>query len=115
MKQGENRARSELNKLKNDTLNYYLDEQEINSLGYAFLGNSNPYNLPESHMYSEALTTLKLNVELFPTSWNAYDSYGEVLLATGRKQQAALMYEKSVQLNPNNKGGAKALEELKKN
>jgi len=80
MKQGENRARSELNKLKKDTLNYYLDEQEINSLGYALLGNSNPYNLPESHMYSEALTTLKLNVELFPTSWNAYDSYGEISL-----------------------------------
>lgn len=113
LKHGAAQARNELTRLKKDTLNYYLSEQEMNALGYAFLGNSNPYNLPESHKYDQALATLKLNVDLFPASWNAYDSYGEALLATGRKQEAAVMYEKSVQLNPNNKGGVKALEELR--
>lgn len=113
MKQGSTEARNELTRLKKDTLNYYLSEQEVNELGYAFLGNSNPYHLPESHKYGEALATFKLNIDLFPTSWNAYDSYGEALLVKGNKQEAAMMYEKSIKLNPDNKGGIKALEAIR--
>lgn len=114
LKKGAIAAKTELNELRKDTLNYYLDEEEINQLGYDFLGTSNPYHLPESHKYVEALETLKLNTQLFPSSWNAYDSYGEALLAAGKKEEAAVMYEKSIQLNPNNKGGMKALEEIRK-
>ncbi|OJV19366.1 MAG: hypothetical protein BGO21_07675 [Dyadobacter sp. 50-39] len=113
LKQGSTKARNKLNRLKKDTLNYYLSEQELNELGYAFLGNSNPYHLPESHKFTEALATFKLNIDLFPTSWNAYDSYGEALLATGNKREAAMMYEKSIKLNPDNKGGIKALETIR--
>lgn len=114
MKQGPSRAQTELNRLKKDTLNYYLSEQELNELGYAFLGNSNPYHLPESHKHQEALATLKLVTELFPSSWNAYDSYGEALLLTGNKHEAALMYEKSLKLNPENKSGQRALKAIRK-
>lgn len=113
LKQGSASARNELTRLKKDTLNYYLSGQELNELGYAFLGNSNPYHLPESHKFREALATLKLNIDLFPTSWNAYDSYAEALLATGKKQEAAMMYGKSIELNPDNKGGIKALEAIR--
>lgn len=105
-------ARNTLETLKNDTVNYYLSEAEMNSLGYDFLGNNNPYHLPEEHLYKQAVETLKTNVELFPDSWNAYDSYAEALLADGQKEEAIKMYQKSVELNPKNEGGKKVLQKL---
>ncbi len=40
-----------------------------------------------------ALEIFKLNVYLFPNSWNAYDSYGEVLLKDNNKEEAIKMYK----------------------
>lgn len=108
-------ARNRLFSLKTDTVHYQLSEDEMNLIGYDFMGgsnNPNPYRFPEEHKYQEALETLKMNVELFPDSWNAYDSYGEILLQLGQKEAAIKMYKKSVELNPNNKGGQKILEQL---
>lgn len=62
----------------------------------------------------EALEIFKLNVHLFPQSWNAYDSYGEALLKSDRKAEAIAMYKKSVALNPANDNGKKVLETLLK-
>jgi CubicO group peptidase (beta-lactamase class C family) len=110
-------ARDTLNILRLDTLNYYLNEDEMNSLGYDFMGganNPNPYHFPEEHKIQEALETLKLNTELFPDSWNAYDSYGEILMMLGRKGEAIKMYRRSIELNPKNENGKKMLEELSK-
>lgn len=110
-------ARNRLFSLKADTVHYQLSEDEMNLIGYDFMGgsnNPNPYKFPEEHKYQEALETLKINVELFPDSWNAYDSYGEILLQLGQKEAAIKMYKKSVELNPNNKGGQKILEQLLK-
>ena len=100
-------------KLKKDTVNYQLSEEEMNQLAYDFLGTENPYHLPERHLYPEALETLKLNTELFPSGWNTFDSYGEVLLKAGLPDQAAAMYERSIQLNLGNQGGKKALEMIR--
>lgn len=105
-------ARDTLETLLKDTANYYLSEDEMNSLGYDFLGNNNPYHLPEQHHYKQAVETLKINVALFPGSWNAYDSYAEALLADGQKEEAIKMYQKSVELNPKNEGGKKVLQKL---
>lgn len=105
-------ARIQLEALKKDTLNYILDEEEINLLGYEFLSSSNPYRIPVQQKIKEALETFKLNMELFPQSWNVYDSYGEALLADGQKEEAKKMYRKSVELNPDNEGGKKILEKL---
>lgn len=116
LKQGATKARDTVLQLKNDTLRYYLSEDEINVLGYDFMGgvnNPNPYRFAEERKYQQALETFKLNTELFPDSWNVYDSYGEILLLLGRKDEAIKMYEKSVQLNPKNEGGKKILEQLK--
>ena len=110
-------ARDTVNILKKDTTNYLLSEEEMNLLGYDFMGgsnNPNPYHFPEVYKYAEAVETLKMNVELFPTSWNVYDSYGEVLLKVGQKDEAIKMYQKSLELNPKNEGGKKVLEELLK-
>lgn len=105
-------AKETLEILKKDSLNYYLSEDEMNSLGYDFIGNNNPYHLPEQHLYKQAVETLKTNVDLFPNSWNAYDSYAEALLADGQKAEAIKMYQKSVELNPKNENGKKMLQKL---
>ncbi|WP_374445295.1 serine hydrolase [Epilithonimonas sp.] len=105
-------ARETLETLKKDTLNYYLSENEMNALGYDFMGNSNPYHLPEKHFYKQAIETFKTNTNLFPDSWNAYDSYAEALLKDGQKDEAIKIYQKSIELNPDNKNGKKVLEGL---
>jgi tetratricopeptide (TPR) repeat protein len=115
LNRGANAARDTLYMLKKDTLHYLLSEDEMNSLGYDFMGgsnNPNPFHFPEEHKYMEAVETFKLNMELFPDSWNVYDSYGEALLTVGQKDQAIKMYKRSIELNPRNEGGMKILEKL---
>lgn len=111
-KYGATAARLLLQKLKKDTANYQLSEVEMNQLGYDFLGLDNTYHLPARNLYPQALETLKLNTVLFPSSWNAFDSYGEVLLKAGQPDKAAVMYQRSIQLNPNNQAGKKVLETI---
>ncbi|MDA3613606.1 serine hydrolase [Polluticaenibacter yanchengensis] len=72
------------------------------------------YRLMAKEQYKEALEIFKLNVYLFPNSGNAYDSYGEILLKTGDKQNAIEMYKRSIALDPNNEHGKKVLETLLK-
>jgi CubicO group peptidase (beta-lactamase class C family) len=111
-KQGAAAAKILLQKLKKDTTNYQLSEGEMNQLGYDFLGLDNTYHIPARNLFPQALETLKLNTELFPSSWNAFDSYGEVLLKAGQPDKAALMYQRSIQLNPNNEAGKRILETI---
>lgn len=92
-----------LKKIKKDTINYYLAENEVNSLGYDFIsGNKN----------KEAEAVFKKNTELFPLSWNTYDSYGEILLKNGKKTEAIKMYQKSIELNPENENGINVLKQI---
>jgi predicted negative regulator of RcsB-dependent stress response len=49
---------------------------------------------------------------LYPESWNTYDSYGKALLQSGKKKEAILMYQKSVDMNAQNVQGKKMLEQL---
>ena len=72
------------------------------------------YRVMSSGKNKEALELFKLNATLYPESWNVYDSYGEVLLKVGQKEEAIKMYQKSVALNPNNGGGKSILEKLMK-
>jgi tetratricopeptide (TPR) repeat protein len=80
-------------------------EHELNDWGYRVM--SSGHN-------KDALEIFNLNVVLYPNSWNAYDSYGESLAKDGLKEEAIKMYRKSVELNPRNEGGKKALERLMK-
>ncbi|RYY95415.1 MAG: serine hydrolase [Chitinophagaceae bacterium] len=108
-------ARARLRALQADSLRYYLSENELNDIGYDLMGgpnNPNPYRFAEVRRYPEALELFRLVAELFPGSWNAHDSYGEILLLLGRTAEATEEYRRSVQLNPRNEGGKKALERL---
>jgi CubicO group peptidase (beta-lactamase class C family) len=96
-------ANTKLAALEKDSMNYKLDEDEFNELGYDFL---------RSNRQTEALEVFKTNMRLFPSSWNVYDSYGEALLKNGNKTEAIKMYKKSVEMNPGNENGKKILEQL---
>ena len=88
---------------KNEAEKYNFSEDQLNQLGYHYLGNDK---------VEYAMAIFKLNTELFPKSSNVYDSYGEALLKHGDKERAIENYKKSVELNPANEGGIKVLKEL---
>jgi serine-type D-Ala-D-Ala carboxypeptidase/endopeptidase len=77
-------------------------ESIINELGYSYMKNN----------INTALALLKMNVEMYPNSFNVYDSYGEALLKNGQQDLAIENYKKSVELNPRNMAGIQALEKM---
>ena len=79
--------------LKKAKETYEFNEDGINSLGYTYMGEGK---------IAEALVMLKINVDEFPKSFNAYDSYAEALMKDGQKEAAIANYKKSMELNPDN-------------
>lgn len=96
-----------LQQLRADSAHYYLSEDDNNELGLRLL-----YEASFDGHNELALEVLKLNTLLFPKGFNTYDSYGEALARMGKKVEAIFMYKKSIEINPENIGGKKALEEL---
>ena len=79
------------------------DQGDVNRLGYALL---------RSGHVPEALAAFEANAGRHPDSWNAWDSLGEALGVAGRRQEAMTAYRRSLSLNPENEGGARALKTL---
>lgn len=104
---GPGAAMKMLEKLQLDTLTYVLNEDDMNELGLQLL-----YAATYKDHVVHALIILKQNTIWFPEAFNTFDSYGEALAFTGNKTEAITMYRKSLELNPNNKGGKEALEKL---
>jgi len=104
---GVDSAFCKLKELQADTTNYFLDEDEMNQLGYDLFDDASIVGHQE-----KALEVLKLNTMLFPESFNPYDSYGEFLAKVGKKNEAIFMYKKSLELKPDSESGKKALEKL---
>ena len=96
-----------------DSADLSIDESEFNALGYDLMGDSSRLHLPVPHHYADAIDVFRTNSQLFPNSWNVYDSYGEALLRTGKRDEAIRMYEKSILLNPNNDDGKKTLADIR--
>lgn len=82
-----------------------FDEGDFNALGY---------KLSEEKKVEPALFVMEKTVELYPGSWNAWDSLGEVSAKAGKKDRAIECYRKSLELNPKNKNGRAMLEQLEK-
>lgn len=80
-----------------------ISENSINNIGYQLLS---------AHKLPDSIQILKLNTELHPDSWNAYDSLGEAYMDNGEKERAIQSYKKSVELNPQNKSGTAMLKKL---
>jgi len=83
---------------------YYFLEGELNAQGYRFI---------QADRTAQAVALFKLNVELFPGSWNVYDSLGEALLKAGDTAAATAMYEESLRLNPESPSGKAALARIR--
>lgn len=103
-KRGYDKAPQILEEIRKKDPTLVPDENELNDWAYRVMGDRP----------NDALELFKINVALYPNSWNVYDSLGEALLKTGNKAEAIKMYQKSVDLNPNNKGGKQMLERLSK-
>jgi len=85
---------------------YGFVEDEINELGYRLLYDKKDV--------AAALEVFQLNAAQFPASFNVWDSLGEVYYRAGRIEEAIKNYEKSLQLNPNNEGGKRMLETIRR-
>ena len=55
----------------NGSPGYFFSEAEINAYGYIFL---------QQEKVDNAIRMFRINVDLYPESWNVYDSLGEALL-----------------------------------
>jgi len=90
-------------KRKGNPHSYPINEKTINTKGYAYLN---------SGKIEEAILLFLLNVELFPTSSNVYDSLAEAYMMKGDNQKAISNYQKSLELNSNNLNAKKMINEL---
>jgi tetratricopeptide (TPR) repeat protein len=79
-------------------------ESPLNVIGYRLLSMGK---------LKEAIGIFALNVQIFPGSWNAYDSLGEAYMKSGQKGPAIQNYEKSLKLNPRNNNAVEMLKKLK--
>jgi hypothetical protein len=68
-------------------------ENNINTLGYQFMF---------AGKIDEAMEVFKKNVELYPDSWNVYDSLGECFAASGDEKQAHKNYSIALEKAPDN-------------
>jgi hypothetical protein len=91
-------------KLRKDRFSgYYLSEDELNRLGYEYLG---------AKKVNEAIAIFRMNVRAFPKSGNVYDSLGEALMASGDNEGAIANYKRSLELDPKNTNAVEMLKKL---
>lgn len=102
-KTGPDAAFAHLVQMVQDTMNYVSDENEMNELAYEFFN----FNKPDL-----AFEVFRSAIFLFPNSDNLYNSYGELLVKASKKEEAIIMYKKSLSLNPENEDSKSALEQL---
>jgi len=85
-----------------DSLDSSIDENYLNSLGYAALRENN---------FEVAKAIFKINVALYPKSSNVYDSLGEAYMKSGDTVQSIENYQKSLTFDS---GNSRAKQQLKK-
>jgi len=79
--------------------------KELNTLGYVYL---------RSGRTAEAMVAFEFNTYYFPKDPYVFDSYAEALELTGDKEKAIKMYEKVLELDPDDKNAKEKLNELQK-
>jgi D-alanyl-D-alanine-carboxypeptidase/D-alanyl-D-alanine-endopeptidase len=102
-KKGYNRAPEVVAELKKRDPKFVLNENELNNWAYKLSGKGKK---------DKALEIFKLNVNLYPQSYNTYDSLAELYEGIGDKELAIKNYKRSVELNPNNTHGIERLKQL---
>lgn len=80
-------------------------ESGINTQGLRFL---------ELKKFDEAIQVLSLNTQLFPHSWNTWDSLAEAYMQKGETDIATGFFKKSIALNPDNGYAKEMVEKMAK-
>ena len=83
--------------------NLQPNENELNDWAYRVMSNGQP---------KEALELFKLNVSLYPESWNTYDSLAEGYEKLGNHALAIENYKRSLAMNPENTNATGHLKKL---
>lgn len=97
-------AQLQLRQRQLDTLHYISTEKEMARVGLEF-SRSRKFNKISLNVY-------RLNTELFPDSWKAYEDYANALLTNKEKDMAIKMFKKSLELNPANQNARKILDQI---
>lgn len=84
-----------------DSLDPNLNENSFNRMGYDFLREKE---------YDNAIEVFHINMALFPTSSNVYDSMGDALLRKGDTLKGVEFYRKAFSLNSDNKRAKKIID-----
>jgi tetratricopeptide (TPR) repeat protein len=92
-----------IKQIKEHPGDFYSDEMYMNQLGYAWMNSGH---------ISAAIEVFKLNTEFFPGSSNVYDSLGEAYMKNGDSGNATINYNKSLELNPDNRNAKEMLMKL---
>jgi CubicO group peptidase (beta-lactamase class C family) len=101
---GKEQAMKLYRSFKKDVSSWYLNEREINSVGYLLL-----HNLGKK---DAALEFFKMNALEFPNSANVFDSLGEAYMENGDNKKAIENFKKSLELDPGNDNAKKMIEKL---
>ncbi|MEM7185228.1 MAG: serine hydrolase [Bacteroidota bacterium] len=83
---------------------FYLDETELIVEGYRLLHDGNAQH---------AAQVFELSIDVFPDRDNPYDSYAGAMMTMGNNEVAIEYYQKSLEINPNNKNAEAMLKRLK--
>jgi CubicO group peptidase (beta-lactamase class C family) len=102
-KDGPDAAAVKLMELRTDTVYHNLSAGEMDYIGHEFIDHG--YN-------NQALEILKINVLLYPSIWQVYNSYAEALLKCNKKEMAIVIYRRSLALKPGNKVATEGLKRL---
>ena len=103
-KSGYNNAITAFEKIKKSNKTFELNENEVNDWGYKLI---------KYKRITDALELFKLNVYLYPTSANAFDSLGEIYAELGNNTLAIINYEQAFKLNPKNSNAEEQIKILK--
>ncbi|MGB5006620.1 MAG: serine hydrolase [Ferruginibacter sp.] len=101
---GYKNAVESVKQLKKENAGFVLTENEINSWGYKLINQKR---------MADALEIFKLNIYLYPSSANAFDSLGEIYAELDNIPLAIKNYEQSLKLNPQNNNAVQVLKKLR--
>lgn len=76
--------------------------------------NTQGLKLLDLKKFDEAIKVLALNTELFPNSWNTWDSLAEAYMKKGEKHIATGFFKKAIELNPHNSHAKEMIEKMAK-
>ncbi len=88
---------------KQDSLSPIINENMWNKKGYQNLRNN---------ANQKAILCFKINVALYPKSYNVYDSLGEAYLKKGDTALALVNYKMALKINPSMRSAKKTIKKL---